>query len=149
MLASPYDAIAEWYDGWVGDDPAMDDPVVSAVDALMGAVAGMRVCDLGCGQGRIARHLAGRGARVAGIDLSSKLLTLARRRETAAPRGISYIQADAQAPAPIADGAFDGVLCYMALMDIPDLAPALGSVARILRPGGWFILRNHRAVQHE
>jgi SAM-dependent methyltransferase len=34
---------------------------------------------------------------------------------------------------------FDGVVCHMALMDIPDLAPTLRSVARILRPGGWFV----------
>ncbi|GCE21031.1 methyltransferase domain-containing protein [Dictyobacter kobayashii] len=35
-------------------------------------------------------------------------------------------------------GMFDGVVCSMALMDIQDLAPTLHSVARILRPGGWF-----------
>jgi hypothetical protein len=36
-------------------------------------------------------------------------------------------------------GQFDGVVCFMALMDIPELMPTLQSVARILRPGGWFI----------
>src|SRR5205085_8400795 len=35
-------------------------------------------------------------------------------------------------------GLFDGVLCFMALMDIPDLASTLHSVARVLRPTGWF-----------
>jgi hypothetical protein len=34
---------------------------------------------------------------------------------------------------------FDGVVCNMALMDIPDLTACLGSMARILRPAGYFV----------
>ncbi len=138
---SPYDDIAEWYDGWVGAHSISrgEDPFYPAAEALMGDVAGQRVCDLACGQGRLARHLADRGARVVGIDLSAKLLEIARRYEAAEPRGIEYLQADARSLDGIADGAFDGVVCFQALMDIPDLAPTLHTVARILRPGGWFI----------
>ena len=139
MAVSSYDDIAEWYDEWVGTGPMRDDPVFAAVEALMGEVAGQRVCDLACGQGRVARHLADLGARVTGIDLSTKLLEIARRHEAAEPRGIDYLQADARRLDGVGDGTFDGVLCYMALMDIPDLAPTLDSVARVLRPGGWFI----------
>ncbi len=139
MTVSTYDDIAEWYDSWVGTHSMHEDPYFPAVAALMGEVAGRRICDLACGQGRVARHLAGLGAHVVGIDLSAKLLEIARRHEEAVPRGIEYLQADAQSLDGEALGTFDGVVCFMALMDIPDLAPTLRSVARILQPGGWFV----------
>lgn len=37
------------------------------------------------------------------------------------------------------DASFDGVVCNMSLMDIPDLAATLGAVSRVLRPNGWFV----------
>ena len=138
MAESPYDDIAEWYDAWAG--PTLHtDPFFPTVETLMGDVAGQRICDLACGQGRVARSLAERGASVVGVDLSAKLLEIARRHEHAEPRGIEYLQADARSLDTVPDRAFDGVICFMALMDIPDVAPTLHTVARILRPGGWFI----------
>src|SRR2546422_6971405 len=139
VTVSTYDDIAEWYDGWVGAHSMREDPFFPAVEALMGEVKGKRICDLACGHGRVARHLADLGARVVGIDLSAKLLAFARGHEEASPRGISYLQADARSLDGEALGTFDGVVCFMALMDIPDLAPTLHSVVRILRPGGWFV----------
>jgi ubiquinone/menaquinone biosynthesis C-methylase UbiE len=136
---SAYDEIAEWYDEWVGPQSVEEDPAFRVVESLMGEIAGQRICDLACGQGRASRRLAELGAEVVGVDLSGKLLEIARRYEAAEPRGIDYIQADARSLDGVADRAFDGVVCYMALMDIPDLAPALQSVARVLRPGGWFV----------
>lgn len=137
---STYDDIAEWYDAWVGPHSMAEDAFFPAVEALMGDVAGRRICDLACGQGRVARHLADRGASVVGIDLSEKLLAIARRHEEARHRGIEYLHADARNLEGVEDAMFDGVLCHMALMDIPELAPTLRSVARVLRPGGWFVL---------
>jgi SAM-dependent methyltransferase len=96
MTVSTYDDIAEWYDNWVGAHAMREDAFFPAVEALMGEVAGRRICDLACGQGRVARHLADRGAFVVGIDLSAKLLAIARRQEEAAPRGIDYRHADAR-----------------------------------------------------
>lgn len=139
MAVSAYDDIAEWYDAWVGSHAMGEDPYFPAVEALMGDVAGRCVCDLACGQGRVARHLARSGASVVGIDLSAKLLAIARRHEEAEPCGVEYRHGDARSLEGVADGAFDGVVCNMALMDIPDLDPTLRGVARILRPGGWFV----------
>jgi ubiquinone/menaquinone biosynthesis C-methylase UbiE len=138
MTMITYDEIAEWYDQWVGTYPMHDDPYFAALEALMGNVAGQRICDLACGQGRVSRYLADLGAHVVGIDLSAKLLEIARRHEEASLRGIEYLLADAQNLDGKEVGTFDGVICFMALMDIPDLAPTLKSVARILHPDGWF-----------
>jgi ubiquinone/menaquinone biosynthesis C-methylase UbiE len=134
MLAS-YDEIADWYDGVLGGDLPLGG--VSILE-LAGEVRGQRVCDLACGQGVIARHLARLGARVVGVDLSGKLLQIARRYEETEPLGIVYLRDDARALAAVRDAVFDGVVCSLALMDIPDLPAVLGAVQRILRPAGWF-----------
>lgn len=86
-----YDDIAEWYDTWVGTHSMREDPFFPAVEAFIGEVVGQRICDLACGQGRVARHLADLGAHVVGIDNAAKLLALARRYEETAPRGIEYL----------------------------------------------------------
>src|SRR4051794_36104554 len=108
-MVSSYDEIAEWYDGWVGDHSMSDDPYFRAVEALIGDVAGQRICDLACGQGRVARHLTDQGASVVGIDLSTRLLAIARRHEETTPRGIEYIHADVQRLDGAMFAPFDGV----------------------------------------
>jgi len=75
---------------------------------------------------------------VTGVDVSSEMLRHANLHEAANQCGITYVQGNAQNLTGFADASFDGVLCHMALMDIPDLEPAVRSIARILKPGGWF-----------
>ncbi|MDQ6674246.1 MAG: class I SAM-dependent methyltransferase [Chloroflexota bacterium] len=139
MRPTPYDEIADWYAEWVGANLLPDDPYFPTVEALMGGVGGQRICDLACGQGRVARHLAARGARVIAVDSSSRLLEIARERERREQRGIDYRQIDARTLDGLGDAWFDGVLCFQALMDIPELGSTVRSVARVLRPGGWFV----------
>ena len=136
---SAYDEIAEWYDVWLGSAALEDDAVFAAVESFMGNVAGLRVCDLACGQGRLARHLADRRAVVTGVDISSKLLDIARGYEAREPRNIEYRLGDARTLDGLAAAEFDGVVCFMALMDIAELEPTVRSVHRVLRAGGWFI----------
>jgi 2-polyprenyl-3-methyl-5-hydroxy-6-metoxy-1,4-benzoquinol methylase len=141
MDRAAYDEIADWYDDAVqnGILAPFHDWVILIVLDLAKEVKGLRVCDLACGQGIVTRRLAERGASVVGVDLSEKLLDIAWRYEREEPRGISYVRGDAQALDAIADETFDGVVCNTALMDIPDLAAALRTVSRILRPRGWFV----------
>jgi ubiquinone/menaquinone biosynthesis C-methylase UbiE len=134
-MSARYDAVAVEYDEWVGAGSALEDPVF---EELVGKVDGQEVCSVACGQGREARYLAGRGATVTGVDLSAKLVEIARQHEEAEPLGISYLQGDAHTLDALGNDSFDGVVCYMALMDIPELDSAVRAVARILRPGGWF-----------
>jgi len=128
-----YDEFAEWYEQWIGDAP----PLIAAQDGLLPAVAGARVLDLACGQGRMSRYLARRGADVVGVDVSAAMLGKAR---AAGPAGITYLCADVTRAPTWWDGRpFDGCTCELALMDIDDLAGALATVAAVLRPGGWFV----------
>jgi SAM-dependent methyltransferase len=128
-----YDEFAEWYEHWIGDAP----PLIAAQDGLLPVVAGERVLDIACGQGRMSRYLAQQGARVTGVDISAAMLGRAR---AAGPGGIDYIRADVTQRPGWWDGRpFDGCTCELALMDIDDLAAAFLTVAAVLRAGGWFV----------
>jgi ubiquinone/menaquinone biosynthesis C-methylase UbiE len=138
MSKAAYDAIAKWYDAVVRSGGLIHDVVLPSVYALIGDPQGQTICDLACGQGIVSRDLARQGAQMIGVDLSGKLLELARHYQNDEMQHIAYIQADAQALA-FGNEIFDGVVCNMALMDIPDLRTVLLNVARILKQRGWFV----------
>lgn len=137
LEVAAYDGIAEWYEGYVagGLPPYAEEPVLS----LLPDVAGWRVCDLACGHGQMARLLATRGAAVTGMDISGRMLDIARRHEAEQPLGVVYVRDDARTLATVADGTFDGMTCRLALMDIPDTHATFRAAARVLVPGGWFV----------
>ena len=128
-----HDGFTEWYERWIGDKPPL---IADHADVLLPDVAGERVLDVACGQGRMSRHLATAGAVVTGIDISAAMLGKTR---AAGPPGITYVHADVARHPGWWDGRpFDGSTCELSLMDIDDLAGALSTVAAVLRPGGWF-----------
>jgi SAM-dependent methyltransferase len=131
-----YDRVADEYEAMFGD--AVDDPATAALLELLGDVSGMRLLDVPCGQGRVARELTRLGADVVGVDLSSALLQKARALETAEPAGVTYLEADAASSSALAGETFDGVVSNYGLSDIDDLAGFLATVTRVLRPGGPF-----------
>jgi len=136
---SSYDEIAEWYDQSVRAGSLLHELVEPALFALLGDVQGLRICDLACGQGVMARKLAQRGARVVGVDVSTKLLEIARKEEQNEPLGIVYIHDDVQTLSTLKDTEFDGAVCNMALMDIPDINATFQQVQRIVRSSGMFV----------
>lgn len=139
MTKAKYDEIAAWYNESIQADLLIHDLILPHLFDLVGDVQGLSVCDLACGQGVLSRQLARGGAKVVGVDLSVKMLEIARHDEEAESLGITYLQDDAQTLTAIADATFDGVLCNMSLMDIPDLGATFQAVRRVLRPQGWFV----------
>jgi SAM-dependent methyltransferase len=118
------------------DDPnrtMLLDPVMLR---LCGDVAGMRVLDLGCGEGRFCRMLAERGAQCVGIDLIPEMARTARSRD----RG-TYTIGDA-ARLPFNDASFDLVVSFVTMIDFPDFRGAIAESARVLRNGGAFVVSN-------
>lgn len=91
--------------------------------------------DVGCGEGRWVRELAGRGYDVVGVDPSEPLLEKAR----AADPGGRYLQADAAA-LPFAGGTARLVLCVNVLMHVVDVEPAVAELARVLGRGGVLVV---------
>lgn len=139
-VARRWDAMAaEWAEGLgKGKDIVNESVGIPAFLGMVGDLAGREVLDAGCGEGRSSRHLARLGARVLGVDLSSRMLDLAREEERREPLGIAYRQASVSDLGFLGSGSFDVVVSFMALMDVPDYAAAVGEFARVLRPGGRF-----------
>lgn len=129
-----YDEFAGWYEEWTsGFGPTL----LSIHPELLPTMSGLRVLDLACGHGRLARDLARAGANVVGVDVSAALLDKARANDC---DGIDYIQADVTRTPSWWDGQpFDGCTCELAMMDIDNLSGAISTVAAVLRPGGWFV----------
>lgn len=121
----------------VGDE--LRDPAAATLLELLPDLQGLRVLDLACGQGRLSRELARRGARVVGLDISTELLDKASSVKNAEPLGISYVQADATSSEALAGESFDGVACHFGLSDIDDLGAAIATVSRVLTQDGWFV----------
>lgn len=103
-----------------------------------GELDGLRVLDLGCGQGWFSRQLAGKGgAKVIGVDLSEEMLAHARSHEERDPADIEYIETDAAGvhglwPA----GSFDLVTGCMSLQDMADPSAVIASSHEVLTPDG-------------
>jgi 2-polyprenyl-3-methyl-5-hydroxy-6-metoxy-1,4-benzoquinol methylase len=134
--AARYDGIGDFYLDAVGME--IGDATAETVIDLLGDVRAMRALDLACGHGKIARELARRGARVVGADISDVLLDRARAAESEEPLGITYLNEDVTSDLALAGETFDAVACNHGMADIDDLDGALGTVARVLRPGGRF-----------
>jgi len=116
---------------------------------LAGVRSGSRVLDLACGTGDLAFLAAARGASVTGLDVTTRMLELARAKPEG--RRIGWIAGDMCA-LPIASASCDVVTTGYGLRNVPDLAGALGEIDRVLAPGGtlcsldfdrpdWFPLR--------
>ncbi|WP_409462936.1 class I SAM-dependent methyltransferase [Amycolatopsis sp. GA6-003] len=96
------------------------------------------VLDLGCGDGALLAVLAGRGAeKLAGIDLSAKQLEIARGRAGLADADLRPGRAQ---ELPFEDDSYDTVVSHMALMLMSDVEKVLAETARVLRPGGAFVI---------
>jgi SAM-dependent methyltransferase len=112
---------------------------------------GMRVLDLGCGTGRVARRLAGRGVRVVACDLNLEALAEFRRRNLtgADHERVAIFGGDART-LPLGDETVDAVVfAYNGLDMIGSMAgrvEALAEIERVLRPGGIFVASSHNPM---
>jgi SAM-dependent methyltransferase len=104
--------------------------------AMLPDVEGLAGLDVGCGEGHNTRLLAGRGARMAGIDISPTFVRYAKEAEEEHPLGIRYEVASA-ADHPFEDASFDFTVAFMSLMDMPETGRVLAEVFRVIRPGGF------------
>lgn len=143
-----WDAKAAYWDERMGDGNDFQLELIGpAVERLLAVQPGERILDVACGNGVSSRRLAALGASVVAIDISANFLELARARSLVTPDGIDYRLVDAADEAQLlalGQGRFDAILCNMALMDMPDIAPLAVAARRLLTPRGRFVF----SIQH-
>ena len=101
--------------------------------------AGERALDLATGTGDVAFALAASGATVAGLDVTHRMLQLARAKQTdAAARHVTWTTGDMMA-LPFPNAAFTLVTTSYGLRNVPDLDQAVREIVRVLAPGGRFL----------
>jgi ubiquinone/menaquinone biosynthesis C-methylase UbiE len=98
------------------------------------------VLDVGCGTGRLLESAARRWteARLTGIDPSAAMLAVARRKHVDDAR-FTFKQGDAS-ELPLDAASFDAAFTTMSFHHWGDQAAGIREVARVLRPGGLFVL---------
>ncbi len=123
-------APAEHYDRFMGRYTATLAP---ALADFAGVQPGMRVADVGCGPGGLARELAGRvgAANVAAVDPAPHFAEACREGIP----GADVREGVAEA-LPWADGAFDAALSSLVIGFMRDPDQGVAEMARVTRPGG-------------
>jgi SAM-dependent methyltransferase len=120
--ASGEEAVRVFAD-WLGVEPGPADHVV----------------EIGCGMGRITRALAARAERVTALDLSPRMLELAREHNSRLVN-VTWLLGDGHSLAGVDDESADACFSFVVFQHIPDPEVTLGYVremGRVLRPGGW------------
>lgn len=104
---------------------------------------GMKVLDLGCGDGTTALPAAQRGAAVLGVDIAENLVAAGNARARAAGLGnLHFQQGDASDLAELEDESFDMVVSIFGAMFAPRPADVAREMVRVTRPGGRIVMGN-------
>lgn len=140
-IRATYDAVASDYAEAFADELAGKPFDRSLLDSFARSVPAGPVLDIGCGAaGHITRHLADRGVRAVGLDVSSGVCGAAQGRQPDLP----FLVADMRA-LPLVDACAAGVVAFYSLIHLPrpELPAALRECRRVLAPDGAMLLSFH------
>jgi SAM-dependent methyltransferase len=142
--ADPWEQHAQWWQDRFTDgvDAEYEEQILPIVEGFLAGYG--RVLDIGTGEGQVARRVAATGAGpVIGLDPTVGQLEVAVARGG----GVRYARAAAER-LPVASGSIDAVVACLVFEHLPDHEAPLREVARVLRPGGRFVLLlNHPLLQ--
>jgi ubiquinone/menaquinone biosynthesis C-methylase UbiE len=129
-----------------GDFTRIADTMRESGESLVqriGITAGLKVLDLGCGDGTTALPAAKLGAEVLGVDVARNLVEAGKRR--AAEHGLAnctFREGDATNLQPIPDQAFDIVVSIFGAMFAPKPFDVAKEMVRVTREGGRIVMGN-------
>jgi 2-polyprenyl-6-hydroxyphenyl methylase/3-demethylubiquinone-9 3-methyltransferase len=137
-----FDALAaRWWDPDGESRPLHDlNPVRMAYIAARVDLRGARVADVGCGGGLLSEALARAGARVTGIDLSQKVIDVARLHLHESNLAVDYRMQSSADLAVAEPAGFDAVCCMELIEHVPDPAALVDDLAAMLKPGGCLFM---------
>jgi SAM-dependent methyltransferase len=114
-----------------------------ALVASLGVKPGMKVLDLGCGDGTTAIPEARAGADVLGVDIASNLVAAGNRRaQEAGLQNIRFQEGDASGLTGLQDKTFDLVVSIFGAMFAPKPFDVAKEMVRVTKPGGRIVMGN-------
>jgi len=109
----------------------------------LGITPGMKVLDLGCGDGTTALPAARLGADVLGVDIAANLVAAGNERAGAAGlSNVSFQRGDASDLSELSDASFDLVVSIFGAMFAPRPFDVAKEMVRVTRPGGRIVMGN-------
>lgn len=139
-LAAAYDAVARRYAQTFADE--LDEkPLERVLLGMIGETASAgRLADVGCGPGHVTRFLCSRHPDVIGVDISPRMISLARQIAPHAEFSVGSLLS----PDVPDDSWLGAVALYSLIHFAPELrAQAIGELARVLTPGGSLLAAVH------
>ncbi len=114
------------------------------------SLAGKTVLDVGCGGGILSESMAGRGAKVTGIDMGEKALNVAKLHLFESALEVEYLRIPAEDFAKERPGHYDIVTCMEMLEHVPDPQGIVKACADLVKPGGhiFFSTLNRNAKSY-
>jgi SAM-dependent methyltransferase len=114
-----------------------------ALAATLAVIEGMKVLDLGCGDGTTAVPAAQRGADVLGVDIASNLVRAGNERaRTLGLDNLRFQEGDASDLNELEDDSFDLVVSIFGAMFAPRPFDVAREIVRVTRPGGRAVMGN-------
>ncbi|MGH3880358.1 MAG: class I SAM-dependent DNA methyltransferase [Actinophytocola sp.] len=138
-IRDSYDAVARDYADVVPDRFAGDVFGRAMIAACAEVVSGP-VADVGCGPGQVTAHLAALGLDAFGVDLSPRMVAVARERY---PR--LRFEVGSMAGLEIGDGSLGGLVAWWSIVHTPpaELPVVFAEFHRVLAPGGYALVGFH------
>jgi SAM-dependent methyltransferase len=126
----------------IGDYPDIARTLTGVAETILAradAGSGVSLLDVATGAGNVAIPAALGGASVTGLDLTPRLLEVARERAADAGAEVSFIEGDAE-ELPFDGDSFDRVTSCFGVMFAPRQQLAAGELARVARPGARIVV---------
>ncbi|HTV58877.1 MAG TPA: class I SAM-dependent methyltransferase [Verrucomicrobiae bacterium] len=136
-----YDRIADEYARRIFNELQQKPFDCEQLDHFAARLAGCgTICDMGCGPGHVARYLREAGATVFGLDLSPRMVDLARQLNP----GISFREGSMLA-LDLPNASLAGITAFYAIVNIRRefLPQVFREMERVLQPGGLLLLAFH------
>ncbi len=109
----------------------------------LGVHAGMKILDLGCGDGTTALPAAARGADVLGVDIAENLVAAGNARaRSAGLSNLRFQEGDASDLRDIEDSTFDLIVSIFGAMFAPRPFDVAHEMVRVTKPGGRIVMGN-------
>ncbi len=136
---------ADWYADHLAESDTYHAKVIMPnVERIVAPSTGLKVLEIGCGEGFIARVLSHAGASVTACDISPELIEIGKQKGG----GIDYRVSKAEDLSWVAPHSYDAVLAVLTLQNMERIEEVFAGVAKALKKGGRFIfVLNHPAFR--